>query len=660
MNDTPSDSPLRTGVSGPYSAAPASDGTGLSAGILGETVESINEGFVLFDSDHKLVIVNSHYRNAYPDIADLFVPGARFEDILSEAAARLGVDNHGQDIQRWVADRANRHLESKNFTECELSDGKWYRISERPTPSGGIVKLLTDITRTKHNERELAHQSAVLQTTFESLAQAIAVFDHSYSLISWNDHFSQLLGYPETLTSMGTDLARFQEFDIARDVLPLTVPSRKDAETVTSQREIWLPEGRVVEVYTTPMPTGGFVAAYIDISARKQSEVALQHAQKMDAVGQLAGGVAHEFNNLLTSIGGFARMALRAPDNADRVVMCLNEVTKSADRAASLTSQLLNFSRRSAGQDFKPLRLKDLIRELTSFLRPILGERIEVLLTVSDPDITVLADPTQLHQSIVNLCINARDAMPGYGTIQIAVERRILEDGLRDRFNHLTAPDYATLSVSDTGTGIRPDIMGRIFEPFFTTKEQGKGTGLGLAMVYSTTEQMGGAVEVQSTPGKGTTFTLYLPLHHAPADTPALQSDENHLDGRGLTVLVVEDEDAVRRLAILTLEEAGFFVLSAGDGQEALEIFNQAPDSIDIVLSDVVMPRMNGTELAQNILTLRPDMKIILMSGYSETNTWKEITNHPGRAFLPKPIAPGRLTSVLGTLLPKAEEPTTK
>lgn len=625
--------------------------------LIGEAVDSVDEGFVLFDSNHRLVMANAIYRAAYPAIADLLSPGARFEDVLAQAAARIGVSDRGQDVRQWVEARANRHLESKDFTECKLSNGRWYRIRERPTPSGGIIKLLTDITVTKRHEQELNQKTAVLQTTFESMTQAIAVFNGRHMLISWNHHFKTLLGYPDQLVTPGTPLHKFQTFDQDRGVQPLSAPLGQGTDDIVHHREVWLPGGHVVEVQANAMPTNGFVVTYTDISARKQSEAALQQAQKMDAVGQLAGGIAHEFNNMLTSIGGFARMALRAPENTDRVKMCLNEVTKSADRAASLTSQLLNFSRRSPGEDLKPLRLKDLMKELVSFLRPLLGERVEVTVEVNDPDLTVLADPAHLHQTVVNLCINARDAMPGAGTIRIEIDRCTLADGPGDRHAHLTAPDYAIVRVSDTGSGIPPDIIDRIFEPFFTTKEQGKGTGLGLAMVYSTAEQMGGAIEVASPPGQGAVFSLYLPLYLAPGQAEAPPVQDIHLDGRSLTVLIAEDEDAVRKLSILTLEECGFTVLSAGDGQEALEIFNQSPDCIDILISDVVMPRMDGTTLAQHILDRRPEMKIILMSGYSETDAWKSITDHPDRAFLPKPITPGRLTSVLHALLIKAEEP---
>ncbi|MFC7451529.1 PAS-domain containing protein [Insolitispirillum peregrinum] len=641
--------------------------------LLVDAVNSVDEGFVLFDDTNTLVVCNERYRRAYPTIADLLVPGASFSTILATAAQRLGVaGDHGpQDLRQWVEDRMRRHLSAPQPQECQLTDGRWYRISERPTRTGGIVKVLTDITMAKQHEQELASKSKVLEGTFDAMAQGIAVFDTDLTLLTWNDHLAPVMDYPAHLLQPGTALQAFRDFDFQRGVKKLPAPHPVDNmpdpfsphdDTDTLLSEVELPDGRHVDVHTSPMPRGGLVVMYSDITTRKQTEAALQHSQKMDAIGQLAGGIAHEFNNMLTSIGGFARMALRSPEDSERVVMCLEEVTKAADRAASLTSQLLNFSRRSLSEEQRPIRLKDMLRDLTNFLRPLLGARVDVDVQISDPDLIVSGDPVKLHQAIVNLCINARDAMPEGGEIQLSLSRLARDHSeanrrLFDRHPLLSATRaYAALRVRDTGTGIDPALLPRIFEPFFTTKEQGKGTGLGLPMVYSVAEHMGGIIDVESEVRVGSLFTVLLPL--CEPDTIELSKSaerQRDFNGEDLTILLAEDEDSVRRLITMTLEDAGCTVLTAENGHEAEKIFEQDQDAIDILISDVVMPGLDGPALTRRLLDLNPDLRVILMSGYSATDDWKALTEGCGRTFLRKPVVPDQLLAAVQTLVNRVE-----
>jgi signal transduction histidine kinase/CheY-like chemotaxis protein/multisubunit Na+/H+ antiporter MnhE subunit len=637
--------------------------------LLVDAVDSVDEGFVLFDASNTLVVCNARYRAAYPMIADLLQPGASFADILRVAAARSGAvdDPQDDDLSQWVDDRLYRHLRSSEPLECRLADGRWYRISERPTRAGGIVKVLSDITTTKAHQQELATKTDVLESTFDAMAQGVAVFDSQHCLVTWNDHLAAVMDYPPELLVAGTPCTAFADFDQARGLatvhccdLPTPPPGCDDSTdcimpSVTEEGEWTLPNGRHVEVSLNAMPRGGRVVTFSDITARKQAESALQHAQKMDAIGQLAGGIAHEFNNMLTSIGGFARMALRSPDDHQRVVMCLGEVTKAADRAASLTSQLLNFSRRSVGEELRPIMLKDMIKDLTSFLRPILGERVDVYVTINDPDTMVAADPARLHQAIVNLCINARDAMPEGGDITLTLDVKPHAE-VAERHPHLTGSHYACLSVTDSGTGIDPSHLDRIFEPFFTTKEQGKGTGLGLPMVYSTAEHANGAVDVDSTLGEGSTFRLLLPVLNQKVASDGEEVDQQAFDGYGLTILLAEDEDSVRRFITMTLEDADCTVLTATNGAEAIAIYQDAADLVDILISDVVMPTMDGPTLARTLLEQNPDLNVILMSGYSPTDDWKPLTEGKGRLFLPKPVDPMTLLTAVQAVRPDGQE----
>lgn len=621
--------------------------------LLVDAVSSVDEGFVLFDSSQTLVVCNDRYRQAYPTIADLLVPGASFSDILEAAAIRTGaLDNEVPEHRKqWIAARLFRHLKSSSPAECQLADGRWYRISERQTRAGGIVKILSDITSAKLHQQELANKTDVLESTFEAMIQGLAVFDRHGRLATWNNNLVSVMGYPDSLLRVGTPLTAFEDHDRNRGVKKWPLSTMEPDRTTQDTNGEWrllLPDTIHVDLSITPMPRGGKVITFADTTARRKTEAALQQAQKMDAIGQLAGGIAHEFNNMLTSIGGFSRMALRCPEDADRVVMCLNEVTRASDRAASLTSQLLNFSRRSADEEMHPVRLKDMLKEISNFLRPLLSERIDVLVSIDAPDLLVSADPTHLHQAIVNLCINARDAMPEGGSISLSLSRLERAGSLAQRHPHLQADAYACLTVKDTGTGIDPAHMDRIFEPFFTTKEQGKGTGLGLPMVYSTVEHLRGTIEVSSIVGQGSTFTLYLPILADKPRQDSLPAGGLSTDsGYGLTILLAEDEDSVRRFITMTLEEADCTVLTATDGSEAKAIFDDAEDVIDVLISDVIMPTMDGPTLARTVLERRPDMKVILISGYSATEDWKPLIDGPRRAFLAKPVDPSLLLSTV-------------
>ncbi len=625
---------------------------------LVDAVDSIDEGFVLFDGDARLVVCNDRYRRAYPAIADLLVPGTRFENILSTAADRMGMTEgaRGRDLQHWVRSRMQRHLEKKEFTECQLSDGHWYRISERPTRSGGIVKVLMDITAAKNHERDLAHKNDLLETVFDTMSQGLAVFDGENHLVAWNERFSRVMDYPAVLLRSTATIDDFRAFDTDRQVDALPAPDVEDGSR--TEREAALPDGRVVETAVNAMPRGGFVATFTDITARHQAELALQHHQKMDAVGQLAGGIAHEFNNMLTSISGFARMALRSPEDSERVVMCLNEVTKAADRAASLTSQLLNFSRRTADEEAHPLRVKDLLKDLTGFLHPLLGERVNVTLEVEGPDLMVNADAARLHQAIVNLCINARDAMPDGGDITLRLFRYTPDAAFTERHPAVSAPSLAAIEVEDSGCGIPDEILDRIYEPFFTTKEQGKGTGLGLPQVYSTAEHLGGAVDVRTATGEGSAFTVYLPLLEASLMPDTGTAASAQVNGDGVTLLLAEDEESVRRYLTMTLEESGFSVLTATDGAEALSIYRDAGDVIDGIITDVIMPIMDGPDLARAIIAEDPDMPILFLSGYSAEEGPVALVDGPRRALLGKPVRPGQLFAVLAGILDLPEDGT--
>jgi two-component system, cell cycle sensor histidine kinase and response regulator CckA len=368
---------------------------------------------------------------------------------------------------------------------------------------------------------------------------------------------------------------------------------------------------------------------------RRTFEAQVQNAQKMEAIGRLAGGIAHDFNNLLTVINGFSEMILRGIGTQDpaRTAAQVREIRQAGERAAGLTHQLLAFGRQQV-QSKARLSLNAIVTDTRKMLDRLLGEDIEVETNLA-PDLgPVLADAGQLGQVLVNLCVNARDAMPDGGTLTITTA-----DVRIDRAEEEIKPGrYCVLSVTDTGTGMDEAIRARIFEPFFTTKEQGKGTGLGLAMVYGIVQQSDGHVAVESEIGRGTTFRTYLPRCDVPEETVAKVYRNPLLVGRE-TVLLVEDDDGVRMVTAAMLKALGYKVIEAPGGMEALRVCREYHGPIHLLLTDVVMPMMNGREVADRVRGILPGIKTLFVSGYTDDAILRHGVLDEGVAFLNKPLA---------------------
>jgi signal transduction histidine kinase/ActR/RegA family two-component response regulator len=379
-----------------------------------------------------------------------------------------------------------------------------------------------------------------------------------------------------------------------------------------------------------------------EVAERKLAEEQLRQAQKMEAVGKLAGGVAHDFNNLLTAINGHSDLAMRRLKHEDPLYDKLEKIKKAGERAATLTHQLLAFSRKQILQP-KVLDLNQVVFELNKILQPLIGEDID-LFTKLKPDLGMIkADPGQLEQVLMNLSVNARDAMPRGGKLTIETANVYLDAEYADRHFSISPGWYVMLAVSDTGIGMDAQTQERIFDPFFTTKEVGKGTGLGLSTVYGIVKQSGGNIWVYSEVGQGTTFKVYLPCVDRCAEEPETRIDRNQLSEGNETVLLVEDEEMVREMAKEILEESGYQVLEAKHGHEALLIAEQHRGHIHLMLSDVVMPQMSGRELAEQFAPLRKDMKVLYMSGYTDDAIVHHGVLDEGTAFIEKPFTPNAL-----------------
>jgi|SRR5579871_2898176 len=384
-----------------------------------------------------------------------------------------------------------------------------------------------------------------------------------------------------------------------------------------------------------------------DITDRKSLEEQFLQAQKMEAVGRLAGGIAHDFNNLLTVINGYAAQTLENLNADEPLYGDIEEIYKAGERAAALTRQLLAFSRR---QILSPrvLDLNAVVSDMERMLRRVLGEDIH-LRTRLESLSAVQADPGQMEQVIMNLAVNARDAMPNGG--ELSIETASVEIHSDNADGHAITPgSYAMLVISDTGSGMDQATQARIFEPFFTTKPTGQGTGLGLSTVFGIVQQSGGTIRVNSEPGKGTIFKIFLP---AVAAAPASElPQKTHRPSTGHeTVLVVEDEDGVRNLMRSLLQRAGYTVLEAQNGEEALALCQRYRGAIHIVISDIVMPQMSGQELVARLVRLRPELKTLFMSGYTDGSVAKHGELDPSTPFLQKPFTPGALLTKVHEVL---------
>ena len=377
-----------------------------------------------------------------------------------------------------------------------------------------------------------------------------------------------------------------------------------------------------------------------EVTERRRLEEQLLDAQKMEAVGRLAGGVAHDFNNLLTAIKSYSELLLADMDSSNPQRADVIEINGAADRAATLTRQLLAFSRQ---QMLRPevMDLNGVITGMQGVLRSLIPAdvRIETRL----PSIgSVKADPSQIERVIVNLVLNARDAMPRGGTISIETADVELDENYGKDHAGTEPGPYVMLAVSDTGTGIPKEVRDKLFEPFFTTKPLGQGTGLGLSSVYGIVKQSGGHIWVYSEPGKGTSFKIYLPRDAAPMESATTRHARRNAGGA--TIILVEDDEVVRNVACRVLKRAGFAVLEAKNGKAAFDLYEATNHRADLIVTDVVMPEMNGPELAERIRRVNPDARILFMSGYTEDKVIRENLLAPGAAFLEKPFTPEALT----------------
>ncbi len=603
-------------------------------------------------------------------ILDLNDAGAR---IFGYATSREAMEHPLWEITTNPQDLKNliqMTLEQRTITNLEIRlqrrDGSpvWVLFNasllDGNPPQGPLIEgTLIDITERKAADEALRQSEKRFRALIENSSDAISLIDGEGKVLFSSHATSPILGY------------ELKE-RIGRDIFELVHPDDRGVTLAGFTRLLGSPRGKTSVQIRYRHKQGhwrwlealgnnlleepgvrAIVVNYRDITERKQLEEQLFQAQKMEAVGRLAGGVAHDFNNLLTAIIGYSEIVIDKLPGASPLRRNVVEIKRAAERAASLTRQLLAFSRMQVMSP-QVLDLNSVMAELTRMLRRLIGEDIDLITVPGESLGRVKADPTQIEQVIMNLALNARDAMPHGGKLIIETSNATLDAEVGGGQMKVEPGAYILLSVKDTGCGMDKETRARVFEPFFTTKEKGKGTGLGLATVYGIVKQSGGYIWVESEKDQGATFKIYLPvvkeqaIRAAEAEAPPanMEGDE--------TILLVEDESSVRLLVQTVLEAKGYHVIDARSGDDALKLCENYKGRLDMVLTDMVLPEINGRELAQRLTAIRPHTKVLFMSGYSGAALGGESILELNAAFIQKPFTTDSLARKVREVLDSA------
>jgi len=577
---------------------------------------------------------------------------------------------HPEDRERVLAEFYNSHDRSKPIrSEYRLltRDGRVVWMHDEALvvqdEAGGpcfMQGVMLDISESKQAEEVLQKSEAKFRTIFERVAAGIGLVDIRGRLIESNSALQGILGYS------GEELRNrvFNEFthpdDAAEDMnlfKELLAGKRdyyqrekrflrKDGEVVWSLQNVSLVRGSEGQSQFT-------ICMVEDITEHKRLENHFLQSQKMETVGRLAGGIAHDFNNILTVIKGYSQLLLNELSEDHPLRDNVEEIRKSTERAENLTRQLLAFSRRQV-MEMKVIDLNDLLRNLEKMLCRVIGEDIELTTLLAEDLGRVKFDPGQIEQVILNLAVNARDAMPSGGKLTLETANVELDEAYACSHISVVPGQYVLLSVSDTGGGMPPEVKDRIFEPFFTTKGKGKGTGLGLSTVYGIVKQSGGNIWVYSEPGKGTTFKIYLPRVEEEVDALPRRDEPSDLPKGNETILLVEDDSSVRDLAVRFLRGQGYTILEATNGNEAIRIARKSKkEKVHLLLTDMVMPQMGGKELVERFRSIHPEIKVLFISGYTDTAITHHGLSEPNTALLQKPFSLTSLAKKVREVLDK-------
>jgi PAS domain S-box-containing protein len=633
-----------------------------------DLLETLPDAVVVVDRDGTIVQVNSQAQEVFGYDRDELI-GQKVEVLLPENYRR----QHHHHRETFAETPKTRRMGADLDLYGRRRNGSEFPVEISLSPVSTekgtfVLSAIRDISDRKRIEKELRRANEELhRRTTEQLGEyrsrLASIIDSSEdaiisegldgSITSWNKGAERIYGYtPEEV--VGKVISFLAPSDRPHEILQILQKIAR-GESVEHYESVRVTkDGRHLDVFISVSPlrdaAGDVVGASAitrDITAQKRAEGQLRQSQKMEAIGRLAGGVAHDFNNVLGIINACAEFLRDRIDPAAEPSLYVENIKKATERGASLTKQLLAFSRTPAIQP-RILDLNERLRDISKLLRPLLGDDIEILIVARSPSAVVEADPGQLDQIVVNLAVNARDAMPRGGKFILETGAVKFDDAFAEQHQALAAGKYVMLAVSDTGTGMNDATLSHIFEPFFTTKEVGRGTGLGLATVYGIVKQSAGHILVYSEPGHGTTFKIYLPSAEHKIGTGSTPEVETVGPKRqGSAILLVEDDEIMRGLTRQLLQEHGYAVVEADDGKSALEWVESHPGPIDLLLTDVMMRRMSGPELAERLSSSHPTLKVVYMSGYAgELMANREVLK-PGVALLEKPFS---RTALLNTI----------
>ena len=539
--------------------------------------------------------------------------------------------------------------------QFQRKDGSLFRADVIATlmPDGNLLGMVRDITDRKRAEDQIADQASFLDKTRDAILDC----DLEGTILFWNKGAERIYGWnsQEAVGRKVVDLlyATPELFEKNLDIILEKGELTGEVDHLTKDRHTLAVEVRRTLVRDNEGHPKSILAIITDITERKKIEAQFMRAQRMESIGTLAGGIAHDLNNILTPIMLSIDM-LKTTSSDPKTVKILQTIEVSAKRGADIVRQVLSFARGLEGQRIE-VQPKHLLKDLESIIKDTFPKDIQLHFSVPNDTWTILGDPTQVHQILMNLCVNARDAMPHGGSLTIDVENCVLDAQFSAMSPEAKPGRYVNISVTDTGSGIPPDVLDKIFEPFFTTKELNKGTGLGLSTVLAIVKSHEGIVNVYSEPGKGTTFKVYLPAMELSAQAKVNESDQTALPrGNGEIILVVDDEASILVITSQTLQAFGYQVLTATDGAEAVALYAQRRNEIAVVLTDMMMPVMGGEAVIRVLTRINPAIKIIAASGLCANVNLARVPGSGVEHFLTKPYTAGALLKTLRAILEKA------
>jgi len=593
-----------------------------SLAIFKALADNAVDAFCICDADGRLTYVNRAFCRLFGCAEDAAVGVRAGAYVPAMETASSGQNGASELPEAWNEEASLLRRGQEPF-DADLAIFQLHDVGGKRV---GMAAIVRDVTERNLAQDALRRSEAKYRELVQNANSIILRLDREGHITFFNEFAERFFGFREEevlgrnvlgtiippVESTGRDMALFVSSLCSH---PEDFASCENENVRSNGERVWVAWTNK-PIYDDVGRTREILCVGNDITERRRMEVQLRRAQKMEAVGQLAGGVAHDFNNILQAILGYGELMRMSIESGTPPHGELDEVLKAAQRAALLTRQLLAFSRRQV-IELEPLALNEVVDELTNMIRRVIGEHIELVFTPCAELKTVRADRGQIEQVLMNLCVNARDAMPDGGRLSMETANVILNETDCAAYEWVRPGEFVLLRVADTGCGMDMNTLGRLFEPFFTTKEMGKGTGLGLATVYGIVKQHEGFVNVQSAPGAGTSFSVYLPAFGAPAlPVPAMERES--VAGGHETILFAEDEEQIRTQTRRILETAGYTVLTAVDGHDALRIYGDHANRIDLLLLDAIMPKATGKAVYETIRETRPDVRCLFASGYTE------------------------------------------